>query len=123
MKKMILNFTTSGAGAASASGERAVLGKLYAVEYNPAATSNATIVLTCLEAGAVSKPLLTKTGAGAADVWFYPRDIPHGVEDGAVLTAAAGGDRVMPLMAGIPTLAVTSGGATLTGRIVLYFEV
>jgi len=122
MREMILGFTTSGAGAATVTGERALLGKLYAVEYNPSATSNATLVLTCTEYGAVSKPLLTKATAGASDVWFYPRDIPHKVEDGAVLTATAGGDRVMPLLAGVPKLVVSSGGATLTGQVILYYE-
>jgi hypothetical protein len=66
MKKMILKFTTTGAGAASATGERAILGKLFAVEYRPAATSNATLVLTCTEWGGVAKPLLTKATAGAS---------------------------------------------------------
>lgn len=122
MKKMILKFTTTGAGAASATGERAILGKLFAVEYRPAATSNATLVLTCTEWGGVAKPLLTKATAGASNVWFYPRDIPHGVEDGAVLTASAGGDRVMPILSGVPSLAVTSGGASLSGILILFWE-
>jgi hypothetical protein len=122
MKKMILNFTTDTGGDATADGERSILGKLYAVEYRPAATSDATLTLTCTEWGGVSKALLTKASAGASNVWYYPRDIPHGTEDGAVLTATAGGDRVLPLLAGIPHLVVSSGGNTLSGTMILFFE-
>jgi hypothetical protein len=122
MKKMLLSFTTDADGDVTVNGERSILGKLFAVEYRPAATSDATITLTCVEYGAVAKPLLTKASAGASNVWFYPRDIPHGVEDGAVLTASAGGDRVMPLLAGVPKLVVASGGNKLSGKVVLFFE-
>jgi hypothetical protein len=122
MKKSIMTFTTDGSGDATVTGERAILAKLYAVEYQPAATSDATITLTCVEAGAIAKPLLTKASAGASNVWYYPRDIPHGVADGAVLTASAGGDRVMPILAGVPKLVVASGGDTLSGKVILYFE-
>jgi hypothetical protein len=120
MRKMILSFTTDASGDATADGI-ACLGKLYAVEYQPAATSNATLALTCVEWGAVSKPLLTKATAGASNLWFYPRDIPHKTEDGAVLTAEAGGDRVMPIMSGVPHLVVSSGGNKLSGKIIIYW--
>lgn len=120
MRKMILSWTTDASGDATADGF-ACLGKLYAVEYQPAATSNATLTLTCTEWGGSSKPLLTKATAGASNVWFYPRDIPHGTEDGAVLTATAGGDRVMPILSGIPHLVVASGGNALAGKMILYW--
>ena len=122
MKKMVLSFTTSTGGDATATGERAILSKLYAVEYRPAATSDATLTLTCTEYGAVAKPLLTKASSGASNVWYYPRDIPHAVADGSALTASAGGDRVCPILAGVPKLVVASGGSALSGSLILFFE-
>lgn len=123
MKKMRLDWTTNADGDVTTNGERAVLGKLHAIEYRPGTTATgATVTVTCTEYGAVSKPLLTKASAGTSNLWFYPRDIPHGVEDGAVLTASAGGDRVMPLLTGVPRVVIASGGNALSGSIILFFE-
>jgi hypothetical protein len=120
MRKMILSWTTDVSGDATADGF-ACFGKLYAVEYQPAATSDATLTLTCTEWGAVSKPLLTKATAGASNVWYYPRDVPNKTEDGGALTATSGGDRVMPILAGVPHLVVASGGNALSGKMILYW--
>jgi len=120
MRKQILSWTTDALGDATADGI-ACLGKLYAVEYQPAATSDATLTLTCTEWGAISKALLTKASSGASNVWYYPRDIPHKSEDGAALTATSGGDRVMPILSGVPHLVVASGGDKLSGKMILYW--
>ena len=120
MKKIMLSWTASALGAATVVSNTAVLGALYAVEYRPAATTNATIVLTC-EADA-SKPLLTKATAGAAVVWFYPRDLVHEITDGSALVGAAGGDRSLPVMNGYPKVVITSGGNALSGSVILFYE-
>jgi hypothetical protein len=121
MKDMRLSYTTDGDGAATVYGERAITGRLYAVLYLPGTTdTDADLTLTC--EGAAAKPLLTKANAGTADAWFYPRDLVHGVENGATLTGTSGGDRVCPLLAGVPKLAVAQGAAGKSGAVVLFYE-
>ncbi len=121
MKDIRLKFTTSDAGAATVLGERAIHGKLFCVEYQPGTTdTGATITLTC--EGLASKPLLTKASAGTSNAWFYPRDLVHAVADGSALTGTSGGDRVCPLLAGVPKLVVASGGNAMSGAVVLHYE-
>jgi hypothetical protein len=122
MKKILLTYTCSAGGDATATGE-SVLGKLYAIEYQPGTTATgATITFTC-ENGVYSKPLLTKASAGTSNTMFYPRDLQHAVADGAALTGTAGGDRALPLMSGSPKLVVASGGNATSGKAIIYYEV
>jgi len=121
MRKAVLKATTDASGNATVDHVSNVLGKLYAVLYKPGTLdTGATITLTCQ--GVFAKPLLTKSSAGTTDTMYYPRDIPHAVADGAALTATAGGDRVMPLINGVPRLVVASGGNVKTGQVILYYE-
>lgn len=120
MSRQRLAYTTDTGGAATVTG-KAVQGKLFAIMYAPGDTdTGATVTLTCEGIG--SKPLLTKATAGTSNAWFYPRDIQHGVADGAALTGTAGGDRTMPLMDGAPKVVIASGGATKSGAVIVYYE-
>jgi hypothetical protein len=120
MKDMILTATQA---AATVLGERAICGKLYAIEYQPnTIATGATITVTCNGPNGSSKPLLAKANAGTSIVWFYPRDLVHAVSDGSALTGTAGGDTTCPLLNGVPQLVVASGGTTFTGRVILYYE-
>lgn len=120
MSRQILSYTTDSSGDATVNG-KAIQGKLYAVMYAPGNTdTGATVTLTCEGTG--SKPLLTKATAGTSNAWFYPRDIVHGVADGAALTGTSGGDRALPLMDGAPKLVIASGGAAKTGSVIVYYE-
>jgi len=120
MKSMIITATNADA---TVEGERAICGKLYAIEYQPGTIdTGATITVTCDGPAGSSKPLLTKATAGTSNTWFYPRDLVHAVADGAALTGTAGGDRTCPLLNGVPKLVVASGGTTFTGRVILYYE-
>lgn len=120
MRTITVSVTTNTAGAGSALGD-VVVGKLYAVEYQPGdIDTGATVTLTCESAS--SKPLLTKATAGTSNAWFYPRDLQHAVADGAALTGTAGGDRTMPIVSGKPKVAIASGGAVKTGKVIFYVE-
>ena len=124
MKDTVLKLTTIAAtGAVTVKGE-AVKGKLHAILYVPGTLdTGAGIVVTCEGFQGSSKPLLTKTSLGTSNLWFYPRDLVHGVADGAALTGTAGGDRACPILAGNIQVVVSSGGATpLTGYVVVYYE-
>ena len=120
MKKQTITITTIADGSGTAIGH-SVFGELCAVEYQPGTlATGATIVLTCEGVG--SKPLLTKSNAGTAVAWFYPRDLVHAVADGAALTGTSGGDRTEPILAGVLKVAVTAGGNVTTGKVIFYYE-
>lgn len=120
MRRISLSMTTDTAGAATTTGE-SVLGKLYAVEYQPGdIATGATITLTAESDS--TKPLLTKASAGTSNAYFYPRDLVHGVADGAALTGTAGGDRTCPLVNGRLKVVVASGGSVKTGKVIFYIE-
>jgi hypothetical protein len=53
---------------------------------------------------------------------FYPRDLVHAVADGAALTGTAGGDRTMPILAGVLKVTVASGGNAKSGKLIIYYE-
>jgi hypothetical protein len=120
MRRQLLSLTTDAGGNATAVGTN-ILGKLYAIEYRPGTiATGATVTVTC-EAD-TSRPLLTKSSAGTVNTIYYPRDIMNAVADGAALTATAGGDRCQPIMNGYPKVVIASGGNTLTGSVVIYYE-
>lgn len=124
MKEIFLKLSTGAAdGAALTLAPAAVLGKLYAVEYQPGDISAlATLTLTCLGANGAEKPLLTKASAGAANSWYYPRDLVHAAADGAALTGTSGGDRALPILQGVVKAAIASGGNSKIGYVALYYE-
>ena len=126
MKKLIIPFeSVIATQAASANATESVIGKCYAIEYRPGTTdTGATVTVTCVEYGAVSKPLLTKATAGTSNAWFYPRDLVHAVADGAALTGTSGGDRVCPLLHGVVNVAIASAGTTTIryGTVIIYYE-
>lgn len=128
MKKQILPYTTDTAGAATVytNGESkpnsAVVARVFAVRYKPGTTdTGATVTVTC-EGDGVSKAILTKASAGTSNVIFYPRDLVHGVADGAALTGTAGGDRAEPIADGAFKLVIASGGSVKTGSVTIYYE-
>lgn len=124
MKRQLIVLGPTSSGGAFTSDRtdaHAVLGKLYALEYRPGTLdTGATVTVTCESDS--SKPLLTKASAGTSNLWFYPRDLQHAVADGAALTGTAGGDRTMPILNGYIKVVIASGGNTLTGSMIVYFE-
>ena len=120
MNKQTISFTTAADGSATALGHNAN-GKLYAIEYQPGdIATGATITATCEGAG--TKPLLTQANAGTAVLWKYPRDLVHAVADGAALTGTSGGDRTMPILAGVLKVVVASGGNAKSGKVIFHYE-
>jgi hypothetical protein len=128
IKRQVFNLTTDSGGAATAGQststvQSTILGRLVAIKYVPGTIdTGATVTVTCYSNGD-SKPLLTKASAGTSTTWFYPRDLVHGVSDGAALTGTAGGDRTMPILDGQIKVVIASGGNTTSGSLVVYVEV
>jgi hypothetical protein len=125
LKRQIFPLTTNGSGAAAVTGY-AVLGTLYAIEYRPGAgapgiVTGATLTVTC--ESDTTKALLTKTNAGTANTWYYPRDLVQDPTDGSDLTGLLGGDRTCPILNGAPKVAIASGGATKTGSAIIYYDI
>ncbi len=120
VKRQLIPLTTDAGGNASVIG-RAIIGKLFAIEYRPGTiATGATLTVTC-EADS-SKPLLTKASAGTSNVVFYPRDLVHAVADGSALTGSAGGDRSQPVLNGAPKVVIASGGSGGVGSVIVYYE-
>lgn len=120
MRRIAIALTTNASGAASAFGDT-VVGKMYAVQYQPGTIdTGATLTLTCESDS--SKPLLTKATAGTANVFFYPRDLVHAVADGSALTGTSGGDRACPIVDGRIKAAVASGGNAKSGTVIVYVD-
>ena len=120
MRVITVSVTTNTAGAGN-SLSNAVVGKLYAIEYQPGTIdTGATVTLTC--ESDTTKALLTKATAGTSNVDYYPRDLVHAVADGAALTGTSGGDRALPILSGRLKFAVASGGAVATGKVRFYVE-
>lgn len=120
LKEMRLYGTTSALGALTVNGPRAVFGRLYAVRWVDTALDACTGTIST-QGHEASATLLTLTSVNATAT-YYPRDLVHDAT-GSALTGTSGGDRTLPLMAGIPRLVIASGGATVAGGCILfYFE-
>ena len=121
LKEAILTGTTSTAGAATINDTKAILGRLYAVEWIDGTLSDGVdAVLTAQNtASAVAQTLLTLTDANDDD-WYYPRDVVHDLA-GSALTGTSGGDREKPVINGVLRLVIASGGSEKTGGCIVYF--
>lgn len=122
MKELQVSVTTNGSGAGTGVSTETVLGKLHAIAYYPGTlATGATLTITCTD-GNYAKPLLTKANAGTANVEYYPRDLVNAVSDGSALAGTSGGDRVQPYLNGRVTVTIASGGATATGKVIIYYD-
>lgn len=112
--------TTSAAGAVTVTAERPVKGYLDRVTWVDGTLADGVdAVLTVTNTPAeVNETLLTLTDANA-DAVYRPREVVHG-NTGTALTGTAGGDRVMPIVSGLLSLAITDGGSALTGGAIVY---
>lgn len=112
--------TTSAAGAVTVTAERPVKGYLDRVTWVDGTLADGVdAVLTVTNTLAeVNETLLTLTDANA-DAVYRPREVVHG-NTGTALTGTAGGDRVMPIVSGLLSLAITDGGNALTGGAIVY---
>lgn len=121
MRKINFNITCDASGDATVNHTSVIMGKLYAILYKPGTIATGA-TLTVTNQGIFAKPLLTKSSAGTSDTLYYPRDLVHGVADGAALTGTSGGDRCQPLLNGIPRVVIASGGSGGVGSVVLFYE-
>jgi hypothetical protein len=114
---MRLTGTTNGTGAATITGEHAILGRLYAVRWIDGTLADAGQgVLSYTAPDGVSTTLLTLANPLAnADAMFYPRHVIHDNAGAASTTVFE-----LPLIDGVPALAITSGGDTRIGGCILY---
>ena len=117
-------ITTTGSGAYTSTTDGGVTGQpssgaylLHAVEWVDGSLDNshaATLSITNTPSG-VDKTLLTiAAGEGDDDIWYYPQTLVHdpGAEDTTFYT--------MQVVIGTLKLAVTSGGASKTGKCLVY---
>jgi len=108
---------TAVAGNLTKTGERAIHGLLYAVEWIDGTFSDGVdaVLSVTRTASGVDKTLLTLTNAND-DAWYPVREAEYD-NTGAALGAAA-----YPVISGVPVLTVTSGGTGTGGCILHYIE-
>lgn len=120
MRRQVLSWTTDASGDATVNGS-AVLGRLHGILYKPGTTDTGATVTVSVQ-GNAAQTILAKTSAGTANTWYYPRALQHNPSDGAALTGTAGGDRALPIIDGPLRVVIASGGNTLSGSVVIYYE-
>lgn len=116
IKKMTINWTTNGSGAATGTGERSILGLLYAVWWNKGSGADG-IDLTLATANAAGAQTLLVAANTNASVMYYPRQDSVKTADASAVAANA----EMPMLDGIPTVTIAQGGDTKTGSVTLYY--
>ena len=124
LEEIRIEFTTDTNGDVVVYSEASVFGKLYALLYDRGDMATGTdLVLTTDRYDVPVATLFTKANMGTADLYFYPRTLMHKDTDGAALTGTAGGDRVMPVIAGRLKLTVDEGGSETSGALIVIYEV
>ena len=116
IKDVKLYGTTNSGGALTVTGQGAVSGFLYAIEWIDGSFADGVdAVISCTNTpSGVDNTLLTLTNAND-DAWYFVRE----TEDDN--TGAAGTSKVLPILNGVPKLVVSSGGDTKAGGCVLYY--
>lgn len=118
IRDILLTFTTNGSGAATTTATESVSGRLVAAEFNISAMdagSDYTISVTSTPGG-VDRTLFTLTNSNT-NAWYDVRGL------GSDAAAASSSEYVHPAAIGAPKVVVAQGGATKTGKVILYFEV
>lgn len=121
LRDVNLRGTTDENGDATINHDGLIKGRLYRVEWvdgDLADGVDGTITMQNTPSG-VAQTVLTLTDANS-DADYYPRVLVHDAA-GAALTGTSGGDRVMPLIWGVPRLVIASGGNAKTGGAILYY--
>jgi len=113
-------------GAVDASGDGTfkstspAFGLLYAVQWiDGTLADNNTAVLSSTNSESAETLLTLGAGEGDADVKYYPRALVCDASATA-LTGTAGGDRVMPVVAGTLQLVIAAGGVSTSGGCIVY---
>lgn len=119
LKDMRLVGTTDASGGLTVVGERGIFGQLYAVQWIDGTFDDGVDAVLSTIRHEAGKTVLTLTNAND-DALYYPRDLVHDAT-GTALTGTSGGDRALPLLAGVPQLVVSSGGNAKTGGCILFY--
>jgi hypothetical protein len=113
MRKIRVDVTTNGSGAATAYGESAA-GLVYAVQLVDGTFDDGVDVTVTAEHADLSIPILVKADFNT-DQMVYPRVLQALNTDGTALSTHA-----LPLFYGRAKVVIAQGGATKTGAVVLY---
>ena len=117
LNTLAITATTDGSGDATATAEKSVFGWLIGVQWidgDFADGVDAVLSVTNRPSPAADRTLLTLTDAND-DAMYYPREDEHDN------TGSAASTTTLPLIDGTPKLVVSSGGATKTGGVILYY--
>ena len=117
-----LTGTTDGSGNLTVNGERAIVGRLYAVEWIDGDLADGVDAVISAQGtpSGVATTLLTLTDAND-DKWYFPRIVVHDAAGADVTFDGTNEIYDLPIIAGTPRLVVSSGGATKTGGCIIWY--
>ena len=107
-------ITTDGSGDATFTSPITVIGLLYAVQLVDGDFADGVDITLTSEQGDLSIPLLTKADWNT-DQMVLPRVLEALNTDGSALTTSG-----LQVVCGKPKVVIAQGGATKTGRVILY---
>jgi len=112
-------ITTNGSGAATVYFGSSIAGRVVAIKYEPGSSQIATGADLTITGETSGVPILAKTDAGTATVWYFPKTVVTESSDASSATDAftdvyVFGERIK--------LAVAQGGDTKTGSMTIYTE-
>ena len=120
LKEYRINVTVDADGDGTGYSETSVFGLLYAVQWiDGDLADNNTAVLSTMNNAAAETLLTLGAGEGDNDIKYYPRAVVHDAAATA-LTGTSGGDRAMPVVAGLLRLVIAAGGVSKTGGCIVY---
>ncbi len=122
LTEMRIPFTTDANGDVVQDGDRSVLAKVFAVQYDRGdVDTGADIDISSVNGSLVVENILETTNINTSDLIIYPRRLVNN-NTGTALTGTAGGDREMYLLIGTPRVTVDEGGNATSGAITLILE-
>lgn len=117
IQRQRVSFTTSGAGAATATFPHSFYGaKLYAVLWTKGTCDNG-VDFTLATSGADGSATVFAVANANASAAYYPRVAANAVADGSALTWYD-----LPILDGTLTLTIAQGGSTKAGSMVVLYE-
>lgn len=125
LEPFYMTVTTDASGDGTATANKGVLGKLYAIDLIDGTFDDGvdiTVATINNPISGVTKTLFVKADFNT-DSTVYPRTLVHDDAAGAALTGTAGGDRAMPVVDGTLKVTIAQGGNAKTGGCIVYVEV
>jgi len=117
MKTIELTGTTASDGSLTITGTKSVTGFIERIDYDYSNAATGAVLTVTTSGQAVSAPVMIKTGAGTADVSYFPRSLANKSTDASAFTNVA--EKIYLANESLK-LVVASAGDTKGIRLLIY---